>query len=93
MQYLFTFAPDNRILEHPVRFGTHEGEWTAVMSWLEGTFTQPMFVAGGKPIKPTGKAYRIQMVTIGRWNADGLMDEEWLSYDNAEFSRELGLTQ
>ena len=93
MQYLFTFAPDNRILEHPVRFGTHEGEWTAVMSWLEGTFTQPMFVAGGKRIKPTGKAYRIQMVTIGHWNADGLMDEEWLSYDNAEFSRELGLTQ
>ena len=90
MKVLFTFAPDNRILEHPVRFATHEGEWTAVMSWLEGTFTQPMVLANGTIVPPTNKAYRIQMVTIGHWNADGLMDEEWLSYDNAEFSRELG---
>lgn len=93
MKYLFTFAPDNRILEHPVRFGSHEGEWTAVMSWLEGTFTQPMVLADGTSIPPTGKSYRIPMFTIGHWNADGLMDEEYLSYDNAELMKELGLTQ
>src|SRR5262245_31331740 len=91
MKYLFTFAPDNRILEHPVRFGTHEGEWTAAMSWLEGTFTQPMVLAGGKTIKPTNKAYRLLMVTIGHWNADGVMSEEYLFWDNAEFMRQLGL--
>ncbi len=93
MKYLFTFAPDNRILEHPVRFGTQEGEWTAVMSWLQGTFTQPMVLANGTTIPPTGKAYRIPMATIGHWNAAGVMDEEWLFYDNAEFMRELGLGQ
>lgn len=93
MKYVFSFAPDNRILEHPVRFGTHEGEWTAVMSWLEGTFTQPMFLADGTSIPPTGKEYRILMVTIGHWNADGVMDEEYLFWDNNEFYRQLGLVQ
>lgn len=26
LKYLWTFAPDNRILEHPTRFGTADGE-------------------------------------------------------------------
>jgi hypothetical protein len=93
MKYVFTFAPDNRILEHPIRFATHEGEWTAVMSWLEGTFTQPMLLADGTSIAPTNKAYRIPMVTIGHWNATGVMDEEWLFWDNKELYKELGLGQ
>jgi hypothetical protein len=36
LKVMFTFAPDNRIKEHPVRFGTADGEWTAVTGWLEG---------------------------------------------------------
>ncbi len=92
MKYLFTFAPDTRILEHPVRFGTNDAEWTAVTSWLEGTFTQPMFLADGTSIPPTGKAFRILMVTIGHWNEDGVMNEEYLFWDNAEFYRQLGLS-
>ena len=49
---MYTFAPDNRILEHPVRFGTDDGEWTAVTSWLQGTFTKPMATPDGKSITP-----------------------------------------
>ena len=90
MKYLFTFAPDNRILEHPVRFGTHEGEWTTVMSWLEGTFTQPMCCdKSGALIPPTGNTYRIPLFTIGHWNADGVMDEEYLSYDSGVLMNQL----
>jgi hypothetical protein len=63
LRYMWTFAPDNRIQEHPIRFGTADGEWTAVMGWLEGTFTKPMVLPGGKVIQPTGKAYRIPMAT------------------------------
>ena len=51
---MFSFAPDNRIKEHPVRFGTSGGEWTAVTGWLEGTFTKPMVLADGNTINPTG---------------------------------------
>ncbi len=91
LKYMFTFAPDNRILEHPARFGTQDGEWTAVSGWLEGTFTKPMILADGKVIQPTGKAYRIPMATISHWNKDGIMFEEFLFWDNGEFMKQIGL--
>jgi hypothetical protein len=82
MKWMFTFAPDTRIEEHPVRFGTNDAEWTAVTSFLEGTFTQPMTLYSGEVIQPTGKTFRLPMVTIGHWNSEGRMDEEYLSWDN-----------
>ena len=91
LKYMWTFAPDNRIREHPVRFGTKDARWTAVMGWLEGTFTKPMVLADGKVIQPTGKAYRIPMATIGHWNKDGIMFEEFLFWDNGEFMKQIGL--
>src|SRR5690349_4489875 len=91
LKYMWTFAPDNRIEEHPVRFGTVDGEWTAVTGWLEGTFTKPMVLADGKSIPPTGKAYRIPMATIGHWGKDGIMFEEFLFWDNGEFMKQIGL--
>jgi len=93
LKYMFTFAPDNRIKEHPVRFGTPDGEWTAVTGWIEGTFTKPMALPDGSAIQPTGKAYRIPMATIGHWNRDGIMFEEFLFWDNGEFMRQIGLGQ
>jgi hypothetical protein len=93
LKVMFTFAPDNRIKEHPVRFGTADGEWTAVTGWLEGTFTKPMALPDGKSIPPTGKAYRIPMATIGHWGKDGIMFEEHLFWDNAEFMKQIGLGQ
>ncbi len=91
LKVMFTFAPDNRIQEHPVRFGTRDGEWTAVTGWLEGTFTKPMGTADGKTIPPTGKAYRIPMATIGHWAKDGVMFEEYLFWDNGAFMKQIGL--
>ena len=93
LKVMFTFAPDNRILEHPVRFGTADGEWTAVTGWLEGTFSKPMALPDGKSIPPTGKSYRIPMATIGHWGKDGIMFEEYLFWDNAEFMKQIGLAQ
>jgi len=91
LKVMFTFAPDNRITVHPIKFGS--GEWTAVTGWLEGTFTKPMVLPDGKSIPPTGKAYKIPMATIGHWNKDGVMDEEHLFWDNAEFMKQIGLGQ
>jgi len=93
LKYMWTFAPDNRIKEHPARFGTADGEWTAVTGWLEGTFTKPMALPDGKSIAPTGKPYRIPMATIGHWGKDGVMFEEYLFWDNGEFMRQIGLAQ
>lgn len=93
LKYMWTFAPDNRILEHPARFGTADGEWTAVTGWLEGTFTKPMVLADGKVIQPTGKAYRIPMATIAHWNKKGTMSEEFLYWDNGAFMQQIGLSK
>jgi len=88
---MFVFAPDTRIETHPVKFGS--GEWTGVIGVLEGTFTQPMPVGDGKTVAPTGKAFRIKMATLGHWTKDGVMDEEYLFWDNLDFMKQIGLAQ
>jgi hypothetical protein len=65
-------APDNRITEHPVRIGTADAEWTAVIGFLDGTFTRPMTPADGTVIQPTGNAYHLPMATLGHWNKQGV---------------------
>lgn len=90
LRFMWTFAPDNRITEHPVRFGTAEGEWTAVMGFLDGTFTKPMALPTGAVIQPTGKAYHLPMATLGHWNKEGTMSEEYLFWDNATLMKQIG---
>jgi hypothetical protein len=88
LKAMFVFAPDTRIHEHPVRFGS--GEWTAVIGTMEGTFSKPMPTPDGHTIAPTGKSFRLQMSTIGHWRG-GQMDEEYLFWDNAAFLKQIGL--
>ena len=89
LKAMFVYAPDTRILEHPVKFGS--GPWTSVIGVMEGTFTKPMPVPNGPSIPPTGKAFKLPMNTVGRWNAQGTMDEEYLFWDNQTYMRQLGL--
>lgn len=91
LDFMWTFAPDNRIVEHPVRFGTADSEWTAVAGFIEGTFTKPMVLSNGTVIQPTGKKYRLPMATLGRWNKQGKMVEEFLYWDNAAFMKQIGV--
>lgn len=91
LKAMFVYAPDTRILVHPVKVG--QGEWTAVIGYLEGTFSEPMPIGDGKTIPPTGKAFRIRMATFGHWNDAGVMDEEYLFWDNQEFMKQIGLAE
>jgi hypothetical protein len=91
LKFMWTFAPDNRITEHPVRFGSADGQWTAVMGFLDGTFTKPMALADGKVIQPTGKAYHLPMTTLGHWTKAGVMSEEYLFWDNATLMQQIGV--
>ena len=88
---MWTFAPDNRITEHPIRFGTADGGWTAVHGFLDGTFTQPMVLPDGTQIAPTGNKYHLAMATLARWNAEGTISEEYLFWDTAALMRQLGI--
>lgn len=87
---MFTFAPDTKIKEHPVRFGS--GDWSAVIGVMEGTFSKPMPIGNGKTIPPTGKKFKLSMATIGHWK-DGKMIEEYLFWDNQSFMKQIGLAQ
>ena len=90
LKAMFVYAPDTRIQVHPVKFGS--GDWTSVIGIMEGTFTKPMPSADGKAIPPTGKPFKIEMCTVGHWK-DGVMDEEYLFWDNLTFMKQIGLGQ
>jgi len=85
---MFIYAPDTRIREHPVKIAA--GEWTSVIGVMEGTFTKPMPTGDGKSIPPTGKAFKLVMSTVGHWK-NGVMDEEYLFWDNQTFMKQVGL--
>ena len=87
---IFIFAPDTKVIAHPVRFGS--GDWTCVTGIMTGTFSRPMPTPDGKTIPPTGKSYKLTMVTVAHWNGR-TMDHEWLFWDNQEFMRQLGLAK
>ena len=87
---LFVWAPDTRILEHPIRIAMDN--WTSVVGVFEGTFTEPMPVGNGEFIEPTGQPFRLLMSTVGRWE-DGEMAEEWLFWDNGLFMQQIGLAE
>jgi SnoaL-like polyketide cyclase len=86
----FAFAPDSRVSEHPIKLA--DGNMTAVQGVMEGTFSKPMNIGNGQVIKPTGKAFKLPMLTVGRWE-NGVMKEEWLYWDNAAFMQQIGIGQ
>lgn len=88
LAWMFSFAPDTKILQHPIKLA--DGEWTAVVGVMEMTFTAPMKMPNGTTIEPTGKHLSLPMVTVGHWT-DGVMDEEYLFWDNAAFNKQLGI--
>ena len=50
-----------------------------------------MPIGEGKTIAPTGKAYKLGIATIGHWNKQGVMDEEYPSGTTSPFMNQLGL--
>ena len=88
MKKLFVHAPDTRIKEHPIKFGS--GNYTLVTGVFEGTFTKPMPIGNGKSIQPTGKAFKMPMATVGIWE-NGVMKEEHLFWDNQTYAKQIGL--
>ena len=90
LKAMFVYAPDTRIKQHPIRFGSGNGEWTCVTGVFEGTFTKPMPIGNGKFIQPTGKKFSMPMCTIGHWK-DGVMIEESLFWDNMTYMNQIGL--
>ena len=85
----FVWAPDTRISVHPIRVA--KNELTAVTGVMQGTFSRPMPDGKGGFIQPTNKKFSLNMCTVGVWNRRGVMDEEFLFFDNQTFNRQIGL--
>jgi hypothetical protein len=77
LEAFFALAPDTRIEIQPVKIA--KGDWTAVIGVMEGTSAK------------TRKPYTITMATFSHWTDAGLMDEEFLFWDNAALHRQMGL--
>lgn len=90
MQWMFTYAPDIRITDHPIKFGS--GDWTCTTGVMEGTFTQSMITPDGETIPPTNMSFKIPMCTVIHWNEDGTMRREYLFWDNALLNKQMGIS-
>lgn len=88
---MFVAMPDLAVSEHPVKIAN--GSWTAVMGRMTGTFSKPMLLPDGKSIPPTNKKLDLQMFTVGHWTPAGVMDHEWLFWDNHAFMQQIGLVK
>jgi hypothetical protein len=55
------------------------------------SFSKPMPDGKGGTIPPTGKAFAIDMVTVGIWNRQGTKDEEFFFWGNQIFYSKMGL--
>jgi predicted ester cyclase len=88
---MFVAIPDLRITEHPIRIAN--GHWTAVTGRMVGTFSKPMPMGNGKSAPPTGRKLDMTMATIGHWTDAGVMDHEWLFWDNQTYMKQLGLAK
>jgi hypothetical protein len=89
MKAQFLWAPDITIQVHPIRIA--KDNLSAVTGVWQGTFTGPMPDGKGGFIQPTGKKFALHMVTIGLWNKSGVMDEEFLFFDQLTMQRQVGL--
>ena len=89
LKAMFVALPDLKITEHPIKIAN--GQWTAVTGRMTGTFSKPMPIGNGKVIQPTGKKVDMTMATIGHWTDAGVMDHEWLFWDNQTYMKQLGL--
>ncbi|MEL6375834.1 MAG: ester cyclase [Pseudomonadota bacterium] len=84
--WFFIWAPDTHVERHIARFG--QGEWTAAIGVLKGTFTADMPLADGSILEANGNSYEINFTTVARWE-EGLMVEEYLFWDNDYFFSQL----
>lgn len=91
LKAMFVALPDLKITEHPIKIAN--GRWTAVTGRMVATFSKPMPIGNGKFIQPTGKKLDMTMATIGHWTDAGVMDHEWLFWDNQTFMKQLGLAR
>lgn len=68
-----------------------EGNWTAALYTIKGTFSGPYVNADGSSIPPTGLPLELPAITFFRFDEQGLVAESFEVYDSLSFLTQLGL--
>jgi hypothetical protein len=90
---LFVWAPDTHVVEHTWLFGGgDDAEFTGCVGIFAGTFTEPLPIGGGVTIPPTGRSFNIRFSTTAHWTPAGVLNEEYLLWDNQLLNKQLGLS-
>lgn len=58
---------------------------------MGGVFTAPFDPTPFGTVQPHGKKITLTLINMFRYDADGKLAEEWVSYDNLEWMRQLGV--
>jgi len=66
------------------------GDFIAARTTMSGIFTNTFETPFG-PIAPTGKRVQWELINIFRYDASGLLAEEWVQYDYVGIMRQLGV--
>jgi predicted ester cyclase len=68
-----------------------EGNWTAALYTIKGTFSGQYVNADGSSIPPTGQPLELLTITFFRFDEQGLVAESFEVYDSLSFLTQLGL--
>jgi predicted ester cyclase len=68
-----------------------EGNWTAALYAIQGTFTADFRSGSSQPFKPTNNPLELMTVTFYRFDETGMITGSWELYDSWTFLTQLGL--
>jgi len=88
MRQVLVWAPDTKIKEHLIMFGS--GNWTCTNFIIEGTFTKPIDLMNGDTLKPNNNKFIMNKCMINRWFND-LITEFHIFGDSLEMKRQLNI--
>ena len=83
----FVFAPDTRIREHPVKIQSWRMDLGARLDGGDGLPADANAERAHRTYR--AKKFKPLMSTVGHWKS-GVMDEEFLFWDNASFMKQIG---
>jgi predicted ester cyclase len=69
----------------------HQGNWSAVLHTMRGTFTGSFVMADGTAIAATSQPFELLTVAFFRHDEQGAIVEVWELYDSWDFLTQLGL--
>ena len=79
------------LVNNPYKIMLAQGEWTCTVAEFTGTMKGPMSMPNGPIMQPTNRIFKVDFCTVARWNENGEIEEENLSYDLMGMLKQIGV--